>query len=85
MPQEFLWIGDYFDDHEIPFHDGLGTWHLIRKISEKTCQIWHPDPCESVAVYVCEKVGGENAGQKAIVKIRVEYVNLVRAESRQLC
>lgn len=72
---EFQWIGDYLDSKKITLKDS-GTWKLIDKISEKTCQQWHTYPFESVTVYVCEKVSSESdAGERAIMKIRTECVH----------
>jgi hypothetical protein len=56
---------------------GLDTWRLVHKISEKTSRKdYHLFPYEAVTVYTCEKVDGGDAGQRATMKIRVEYVRL---------
>ena len=77
--KEFQWISNSLDGKKIPFTD-LGTWQLTHKISEKTCQKYYPYPFESVTVFVCEKVDGKDAGHRAIMKIRTEYVNACRKD-----
>jgi hypothetical protein len=79
--RDFQWTGDYFVGKKVSFaFANPGTWQLIHKISEKTCQIYHLDPFELVTVYVCEKVSGEGVGQRAIMKLRTEYVERACAE-----
>lgn len=68
---QFQWIGDSLDGLRIEFPD-MGTWQLIYKYSEKTCRLYYPRPFESVAVFACEKMGGEDEGRRAIMKIRTE-------------
>jgi hypothetical protein len=63
-----------------PFED-LGTWRLINMISEKTCRDYQAYPFEAVTVYICERVDGEDAGQRAIMKIRAQYVLLEEIKS----
>lgn len=72
--REFEWIGRLLDGREVSFTDSKTTWELTYKISEKTCQIRYPLPFESVTVFVCEQVSGDHIGQKAIMKVRTEYV-----------
>jgi len=71
-------IAKFLDRKEIEIeHLGkLGKWRLIHRISDKICQENHAYPYEAVTVYICEKVAVEDAGQRAIVKVRVEYVRL---------
>ncbi len=63
------------DGYQIHFVKA-GTWRITEKLTEKTCQDPYLTPCESVAVFVCEKVTGSDVGKEAIVKIRLEYNNL---------
>jgi hypothetical protein len=71
--RDFQWTADFLDGKEFSFEDS-GTWRLIHKISEKTCQRCYPRPFESVTVFICEKVSGRaNIRQKAIMKVRTEY------------
>ena len=70
----FEWTGDCLNGREIYFEDSKATWKLISKVSEKTCQIDYSPPYESVTVFACEQVGGDNVGRKAIMKVRTEYV-----------
>jgi hypothetical protein len=72
---DFPWISDYFNHKEISFADS-GTWRLIHKISEKTCQLDYPPPFESITVFICKKACGDGVGQKAVMKIRTEYHDL---------
>jgi hypothetical protein len=72
---EFRWIGNILNGRTISFTDTKTAWKLTYKISEKTCQIHYPRPFESVAVFVCEQVSGDDVGQKAIMKIRTECVS----------
>jgi hypothetical protein len=66
-------IAKFLDGKEIKFKD-LGTWRLIHKISGKICQENYSLPFEAVTVYICEKMAGKDAGQRAVMKIRTEYV-----------
>jgi hypothetical protein len=61
----------------------MGTWRLLHKISEKTCRDdYHPTPYEAMTVYACKRVDGEDAGYKAIMKIRAEYAHLRGQKTR---
>lgn len=73
--KEFHWIANYLHGKEITFADS-GRWRLIHKISEKTCQQYYSYPFEAVTVFICEKLSGEDMGQRAIMKIRTEYVDI---------
>jgi hypothetical protein len=71
--QALIRVAKFLDSKEIEIR-GFGRWRLIHRLSGKLCIEYHAYPFEAVTVYICEKVVGEDAGQRAIVKVRVEYV-----------
>ena len=70
---ELLWIGDDFDGREIKFPDN-SVWKLEDKLSESSQQV--VPPSEAKAVYVCKHMSGPGpqAGEQAIIKVRMQYV-----------
>ena len=75
-------IGNTLNGRLVNFDDGT-IWRLIEKLSEKP---WEGsvdddqnviDPYEAHAVYECEQVTGNQPGKKAIIKVRIEYDQLI--------
>ena len=71
--EKYEWIGERLDGSQISFHEA-GTWEIIEKLTEKSCQSpgYHLPPYEAIGVFVCKKTSGSNADERAIMKIRVE-------------
>ena len=72
--RSYQWIGSLLNGRRISFTDSKTSWKLIYKISEKTCQTDYPLPFESVTVFICEQLSGDDVGQRAVMKVRTECV-----------
>ena len=70
----FAWIGKRLHGSKISFVEA-GTWEIVEKITEKACQppSYHSPPYEAVGVFICKKISGSKAGERAIMKVRIEY------------
>lgn len=71
-------IEDTLNGRLVTFDDGM-VWRLVEKLSEKPWEGGEDDdgkifdPYEAHAVYECEQVTGKQPGERAIMKVRIEY------------
>jgi hypothetical protein len=78
----FTWFGEQFHNREISFpsyrNRAPSRWRLDRNIGERYTQLDkkmaenNNAPSEAWAAYLCYNM--DNSGEKAVIKIRMQYV-----------
>lgn len=70
--EHIAWISGQFLGKDVNFPDNNTTWRLTEVLAEKST-FFDEDPAEASAVFSCVQKKSSKTGDKAIVRVRMQY------------